>query len=194
MTDGLPDGLAQLVTLATQARDHHAKAHTIAEQLAQADQSQKIVITELAGSTPDLDEIQKKLAAADAELASLDEQLAQTQDGLLEALTAERPLDAQSAVDLLKTLLPNYQAALFTFAKGSAGHGQSTVSVLQLIELEDQIAKAIDGLSERGMFPEDDAATHARVQIREAHTRKVIEFLQLLKGRREAELSGASSD
>jgi predicted nucleic acid-binding Zn-ribbon protein len=191
MTDHLPESLAQLVTLATQARDNHAKAHTAAEQLALADHFQKVVITELAASTPELEDIQKKIAAADAELAELDEQHAQTQDGLMEILTAERPLDVQSAVDSLKPLLSNYQTALFAFSKGSAEQGQSTISVLQLIELEDQIAKAIDGLAERGIFPEDDAATHARVQTRENHTRKVIDFLQLLKGRREAELSGA---
>jgi uncharacterized protein (DUF3084 family) len=83
MAEGLPESIAQLVALATQARERHTKFHLAAEQLARADYSQKIVITELASSTPDLEEIQKKIAAADAELATLVGQLAQTQDGLL---------------------------------------------------------------------------------------------------------------
>jgi hypothetical protein len=63
-----------------------------------------------------------------------------------------------------------------------------------LIELEDQIARAFDGLAERGLFPEDDAATHGRAQTREEHTRKVIEFLRPLKGRREAEFGARSRE
>jgi hypothetical protein len=174
--------LERVMLLATTARDRFDSTMNAGQQLTRTDDAQKVIIGDLAESIPDIDNLQKSLSDADAEIASLDAELGVIQRNLL-ALLNEGSSAAKRPTDILKALLGSFQSVLLDLAKGSAEKGQSTVPFLDLVQLEDQIANTIDNLSERGLYPEADQETSARLQRREAHAQKLVEFLSVLKQR-----------
>jgi hypothetical protein len=74
---------------------------------------------------------------------------------------------------------------LLRIAKESGDKGRVDVSILSLMDLEEQISKLIDNLSERGLYPETEENGEARKARQQQHTLKVIQFLKALKAARE---------
>jgi hypothetical protein len=180
MSDGLPDALKGLLQLASQTRDQYQEAAGVHQTLSQLDAAQKILINSLAETIPDYDEIQKKLEEADSEIASLDARLSQTQDKLLEALTAQ-PSQQVGPSDILKNILVNFQSILLKISKDYAGRGQTGVPVLAILQFADQIAKTIDDMTRRGLYPEEPDEEQARIQKRQQHASKMIALLEAMK-------------
>jgi hypothetical protein len=182
-----------LLGLAAQARANYTQARSTREQLSRIDASQSVIMAAITDSVPELAAIQKKLATAEAEIASLDRQIAEVQDSLLEVLTYQ-PNETQNSDGVLKVLLTNFQDVLLTLARGNAERGRPDVAVLHVIDLEDQITRTIDDMVERGLYPEDENEQHTRIVRREEHTRKIIDFLTFLKAQNAAALDRETAD
>jgi hypothetical protein len=86
-------------------------------------------------------------------------------------------------MDILRSLLVSFQSVLLDLAKANAEKGEAGVPFVSIVELEDQIARTIDELYERGLYQESDAETAARTQRKQAHAQKLVDFLAILRGR-----------
>ena len=181
------DAIARLMLLPTEAKNRFQKVADLNHQLDQVAKAQNTIIEDLSLSIPELDDIQKNLNAADEDLKELNEQLTQTQGLLLELLSSSSSSTSKKGPgDILKVLLSNFQATLSTICTQHVEKGQTEVSLLGLMDLEDQIVKIIDDMSNRGLYPESETEAQQRVQKTQQHTLKVIQFLKDLKAQRES--------
>ena len=181
------DAIARLMLLPTEAKNRFQKVADLNHQLDQVAKAQNTIIEDLSLSIPELDDIQKNLNAADEDLKELNEQLTQTQGLLLELLSSPSSSTSKKGPgDILKVLLSNFQATLSTICTQHVEKGQTEVSLLGLMDLEDQIVKIIDDMSNRGLYPESETEAQQRVQKTQQHTLKVIQFLKDLKSQRES--------
>ena len=181
------DAIARLMLLPTEAKNRFQKVADLNHQLDQVAKAQNTIIEDLSLSIPELDDIQKNLNAADEDLKELNEQLTQTQGLLLELLSSSSSSTSKKGPgDILKVLLSNFQATLSTICTQHVEKGQTEVSLLGLMDLEDQIVKIIDDMSNRGLYPESETEAQQRVQKTQQHTLKVIQFLKDLKSQRES--------
>ncbi|OHT11128.1 hypothetical protein TRFO_04090 [Tritrichomonas foetus] len=172
--------------LPTEAKNRFQQAADTNQQLELVARAQNDIIDDLSISIPDLDDIQKNINSTDEDLKEIDGQLTQAQEVLLELLTSN--VGAKKGPgDILKTLLSNFQTTLSAICLQAATKGQTEVSILGLMDLEDQIVKIIEDLSTRGLYPETDKAAEERTLRMQQHTIKVIQFLKDLKSQKETE-------
>jgi hypothetical protein len=183
------EALKKLILLPKAAESRFRRAADTKVRLVQAGRSQKDVIDDLSLSLPDTKDIQSEIAAIDEKIAGVNAQLQQAQDALLNTLAANEQSDSVGG-DIIKTLLSNCELALLSIAKAAADKGQIAVSLLPLIELEDDLAKTIEKLNEKGDYPESQEEARERMAAQHAHAGKVIQFLTALKNRTEGQLAG----
>jgi hypothetical protein len=174
--------LQRLMLFAQTSRENFQTAADVGRQLTHVDKSQKLIIEELATSIPSPEDIGTKLRAADEEIASLDSQLSQVQAELIARLSSKSS-SKKGPEDILRALLTTFQSVLFALSKESAEKGQTIVSLLSIIQLEDQISSTIDDLTDRGLYLEESSETQTRVDRRESHARKLVDFLTVLQKR-----------
>lgn len=178
MTRPQNDALQSLMLLPSQAKNRFQKAADENQQLEQISKAQNVIIDDLSYSIPELDNIQKNLNSTDEDLKDVEQQLKETQEMLLELLTTNNNSPKQDAGVILKAVLSNLQRTLTSICSQSASKGQIEVSLIGLIDLEDQIGKIIEDMSTRGIYPEDEKSTEERVQRMQLHNIKVVKFLQ----------------
>jgi hypothetical protein len=164
--------LEGLALLATTSRDHLHEVEEIGELLAVLDNAQKVVMEQLGDSIPDFDASRSKVADADDEIAALDSQILQVQEELLAVLSSSST-SQKNPDDVLRALILNFQSVFMVLVKEFAENGESSVPIQGILPIEHQIAKTIDELFERGLYPESDSETKARLQRRELHTKKL---------------------
>jgi hypothetical protein len=174
--------LQRLMALAAASRESFQAASDVGRQMRHVDNAQKLIIDEIASSIPDFEDIRKKLSAADEEIASLGSQLSQVQTALIAQLNSSSS-GQKGPEDILRALLTTFQSLLLSLSKESAQKGLTTVSILSIIQLEDQINSTIDDLTERGLYFEADSETQARLDRREEHARQMVAFLTVLQKR-----------
>jgi hypothetical protein len=150
--------------------------------------SQKVIISDLSNSLGDNDEIEKALQATNEHLAEVDGQLADASAMLLEQLSESGNQPApEAAGELIKLLVTKVQGCVSDLAVNGVSQGSMSVSVLGLVELEEQIRKIIEDLHDKGMYPETDEEAEARMAGTHAHTAAVLKFLQGFVGAQEGE-------
>lgn len=146
-------------------------------------EAQAVILSEIAESLPDPEELAKKIQEADEEIKVTEEALANAQTALLNLLTKKEDEPQQApAGDVLRVVIKHTMESLQKACMTSAKQGSPSVSLISLIDVESQIQKIIDDLSGRGMFPESDEAAEQRVMATQLHTLKIIEFLKALRG------------
>jgi hypothetical protein len=188
MSDESGKALERLLLLAASARERFQSATELSRQLSSFDHSQKVIVEELAEVVPDFSTCEKALADSDAEIDSLDSQIVQLQELLCEMLS-EGVHQKQSPNDLLLELLDNCQSILLELSKESAQKGQPNVSVLEIVQLEDHITQTVDSFIERGLYPETESDAQARLEKREVHAQRLVDFLGVLQRRLDSQIS-----
>ena len=171
-----------LLTLATTAKDEFVEVEEVNANIKQLIEGQNVLINDYAESMPDIDQTEKAAADLDTELQQVEEQLSQSQDLLLQLLQSKpQEENSKQADNLLKAILTNFTAKFTELTKSAVSKGQASVTVFQLIEIEEEITKLIENLEKNGMYPESPEENEKRSKKAEEHTVKLAEFLQLLK-------------
>ena len=171
-----------LLTLATAAKDEFVDVEAANENIKQLVDAQKVIINDYAESMPDIDQTEKAAKDLDSELEQVEEQLTQSQDLLLQLLKSKPQEDnAQEADHLLKLILTNFTKKFTDLSKDAVSKGQASVTVFQLVEIEEEITKLIESLESNGMYPESEEENQKRSKKAEEHTVKLAQFLQLLR-------------
>lgn len=175
-----------LVALLTDAKNNITRSSLETEQLGTIYQAQNVILEDLMHSIPETSELQNELDDANDTLNELDQQIAAYQTFLFDLLNQEPPKQ-RSPGDILKSVLMNYLSTLYQSTMESIEKGSTEVSILKIMELEDQIAAFVDAMSDQGLFPETKDAQDLRLKKRQEHTLKTIEYLKKLKSQKEAE-------
>ena len=171
-----------LLTLATSAKNEYVNVEAANEDLKQILDSQKVLINDYAESMPDIDLTEKHEAELDEELTRIDEQLAQSQLILLELLQSKpQATDSEKCNATLKAILTTFQHRVSELTKEAVGAGQASVTVFQIIDLEEEISKLIDSLISKDMYPEEEKDKNAREQKTKTHNTKLAQYLQFLR-------------
>ena len=174
-----------VVTLLTDAKNNITNASIKTERLGAICKAQNIILDDLMHSVPEPSELKNELREAIDISEELDQQISEHQAFLLDLLNQE-PQKQLTPGDILKSVLANYQSTLYELTMESVDRGSTEVSILKLMELEDQIAEIVDSMSDQGLFPETKDAQDFRLKKRQEHTLKTIEYLKKLKSQKEA--------
>lgn len=175
--------MQELMLLPQEAQIRLERVAAENQKLVATCEAQGVILSEIAESLPDPEELVKKIDEINEEIKATDEALTNAQTALLNLLTKteEEPQGAPAGGILraiLKQTMKSLQEGCLNFAK----QGNPSVSLIFLIDIESQIHKLIEDLAARGMFPESDEDAQERVLATQAHTLKIIEFLKVLKG------------
>ena len=169
---------ASVMLLPTEAQARFEKAAVENSRLTNAFEAQNFLLAELSDALPG-DALNEKLKKTEAELANVNRQLADAQVILLSNLTQNDREDRVSDTGkILKVILEKLQASMdaLCLASGKAGH--LSVPLTAILGLEDQVARIVEDLHERRLYPEKPEETEARIKATEAHMTKISEFLK----------------
>lgn len=174
--------IQKLMILPTLSRQRFQKASDDNQALSLVAESQNQVIEELANSIPEIDDMTAKIADVEKEIANVDLMLLKSNRALHELLAT----DQSKSKDLLpgpilSSVLLNIQQSLLKIASESASKGQISCNLLNVIDIEDQISKFIEGMVERNLYPETDEDFNSRNDRTALHNRKIVQFLQLIQ-------------
>ena len=160
--------------LETEARKRLARASSISETLQRTCQAQNTVIEDLISSIPDPDELREQIAEA---TSHINECLAQTSN--YERILSSHLRDSRNQShpgDFLKNILTNLQRSLFELAKS-----QSSVSIVDVIQLEDQLSDVIDSICDQNLSHDSPDAQNAIIKRKQSHTMRIIDLLQFIQ-------------
>ena len=172
----------QLLFIATSAKDEYVDAEAINANLKQTLEAQKVLINDYAESMPDIDETEKQEKELNEELEKIDEQLSQSQLILTELLQSKpQASNSEQAEAIMKAILTTFQQKITELAKVGLSQNSASVSIFQMIDLEEEISKLIENLNAKQMYPETEEDNQKRVAKNKAHNAKLSQFLQLLR-------------
>lgn len=158
----------------TEARKRLDRASSISKTLQRTCQAQNTVIEDLISSIPDPDELREQIADT---ASQIDECLAQTsnyQRILSSHLRESR--NVSDPGDFLKNILTNLQRSLLELTKS-----QSSVSIVDVIQLEDQLSEVIDSICDQNLTHDSQDAQNARIKRKQSHTMRIIGLLQFIQ-------------
>ena len=173
------EGMASFVS---QSENRFREATVENENLILLGQAQGDIIADLADSIVNLDEVTEKIAQVEKDIASIDVKLSGSQELLLEMLTSpdESAREAKPG-RVLQSILSNTIEVMNGYCKNAVENGQISVSLLQVLDIEDQISKLICDMEDRNLYPESEQQLQQRHQRIEAHNQKIVGFLELIK-------------
>ncbi|KAH0787625.1 hypothetical protein GPJ56_008420 [Histomonas meleagridis] len=175
------DVAEKLMLLPRAARDQYQSAAEENKRLDQIVQAQNVIIDDLSISVSDFDETQKSISQLDNEISDINKKLQFNQEILLELLSNEKPQTKDLPEKILKSVLLNVIKTFSSISKDAVDNDEISVSLLTLMEVEEQISKIIDNLSQRGLYPETNETNEKRMKESHDHIIKLTQFLQELK-------------
>jgi hypothetical protein len=176
-------GINRIVNLATTSRERLQLAAELQTQLSQQLSAQKIILDDLSESLPNIQNLTTSIAATDQILAPLNRMLDQSTSFLVNALAPSANSNTSSEAEVtIKFLLTMLQTTLSDICLAVLGNGETQVSVLQLIDLEEEIRKIVEDLRHKNMFPEAADESQARMAEMQAHMDRVLAFLEEISG------------
>jgi hypothetical protein len=173
------DASARIMLLPIEAQKRFERVAEENGQLKSQIEAQKIIISDLSQSLDATEESEKLLQVLDEQLSAVTQGIANSSALLLEQLSESANQGSRpSAGELLKVLVGKIQAGISDLAVKGVAEGSMSVSIIKLIELEEQIRKIIDDLQERGMYPESEQDSQARLARTQKHTAAILKFMQ----------------
>ena len=176
------NALQRLMLLPTLAKERFQKNTQVNQSLSNVAEGQNVIIEDLTSSIPDLDETMKKIKEVDDQIKEADQMLTTSNEALLELISNNSKAKPSTPGPMLSSVLNNVQNALFEIALEAAGNGKTSVNLLYLIDVEDQVSKLIEDMTNKGMYPEAPETMKQRIDYISQHNRKIVQFLELLKG------------
>ncbi|EAX98207.1 hypothetical protein TVAG_263240 [Trichomonas vaginalis G3] len=171
-----------LLAQATVAKDRYIEVEAKNNDYKLILDNQKVLINDFAQSMPDIDETEKKMQELDNEIASIDEQLQQSQSILIQALSANKAKKESTDVSgILSNTISTLQDTLFDLGSAATSQNEFNVPIFKLIDLEESVSKIIGSLEEANLYPESEKDHAERIKRTQLHSAKLAQFLRLLK-------------
>lgn len=179
---GAENAIQKLMLLPSVSRQRFQEASDNNQALSLIAEGQNTLIDDIANSIPEIDEMMTKISNVDQEIANVDLMLLKSNSALQELLSN----DQNKSKDLLpgpilSSVLLNIQQSLLKIASESASKGQINCNLLNIIDVEDQISKFIEGMVERNLYPETNEEFNSRNDRTSLHNHKIVQFLQLIQ-------------
>lgn len=182
MKAGSENAIQKLMLLPTLSRQRFQKASDDNQALSLIAESQNQVIDDIANSIPEIDDTMTKISNIDKEIANVDLMLLKSNRALQELLATEQSKTKDLLPGpILSSVLLNIQQSLLKIASETASKGQINCNLLNIIDIEDQVSKFIEGMVERNLYPETDEDFNSRNDRMSLHNRKIVQFLQLIQ-------------
>lgn len=179
---GAESAVQKLLLLPTISRERFQNASDKNQALSQVADSQNQLIDDLATSIPEIDDMMTKISNVDKEIANVELMLLKSNRALQEILTTGQKQSKDVLPGpLLSSVLLNVQQSLLKVASESAAKGHVSCNLLNIIDIEDQISKFIDGMIERNLYPETEEDFESRNDRTSLHNQKIVQFLQLIQ-------------
>jgi hypothetical protein len=173
------DAAARIMLLPIEAQKRFERVAEENRQLKSQIEAQKIVISDLSQSLDAGDDAEKLLQALNDQLTAVTQGVANSSALLLEPLSESLNRGSPpNTGELLKTLVGQVQSVISDLAVHGVAEGSMSVSIIKLIELEEQIRKIIDDLQGRGLYPESDQESQARLLAMQKHTGNILKFME----------------
>lgn len=168
-----------LIPKEAQARVEEATARN--QDLSMIYDAQDAVLSDLSDSLPDPSSIAKELDDVEIRLKSTNETLTNAQSALVNILSKSEESRNAPAGEILRNVITQTMNTFQEMALVAVRDGHPVAGIFDIIDVEDQMQKIIDDLSERGMFPESESDAAERIEQVQAHTKKIIDFLKTLQ-------------
>jgi hypothetical protein len=123
-------------------------------------------------STPDSAQISQAITGIDAAIATIDGQISRAQSVLAELLRP--PAHARRA----KSVIESTQTLLAEHSKTAIASGCSTVPLVELMDMEDQIHELIGESAKKGLYPESEDGKAEREAAWLERSRRIVAFLE----------------
>lgn len=174
-----PTQVQKLMLLPTEAQRRYQEVTEETRKYENLFDAQKIIIDDLAVSLPNFEETEKKIEETEEQIAMVNEQLGHAQSILLNEMLVENNQNNNDSDpgELLKVILSKFQQILTQICASSIKDKQIGVSIMTIIDLENQINTIVDDLAQKGMYPETEEEAQARIENVEKHGRKILDFL-----------------
>ena len=149
--------------------DENHQLHLICE-------SQNVILSNYSDSYSEKLKIEQKIAEVDKEIQKFDTLLADANYILLNTLKKE-PQKESEVGDFLKIILEKIKNLIMSICKESLNDKSISVSLMSVIEIEQQIQKIIENLISNGMYPETQSELYKRTSEIDAHNEVLLSFL-----------------
>jgi hypothetical protein len=179
--ESTPQSMKKMVSLASEAHHRFEIAAGVNQSLLRQDHGQKVILEDLSQSLREIDDLEKSIDSRSEELDGLTLQVRDAQGLLLEALTTNSSEPTTGPSSALKTILSRLQQSIMSLTKAGVDSGSLDISLLPLIQLEDELGRISQDMSERGLFPESDEARSQRLKLQAEHGQRVLSFLEELE-------------
>lgn len=163
--------------LAVEAKKRIDMAKADNQRLSDTCKAQNIVIEDLMVSIPDADDLRKDIASALDELKELTLQVEVYQQQMISVLQSNVSKQPPQPGEFVKSLLMHYQRSLLEMVKS----GRSSVSVLEMVQLEDQISDDIDNICSKSSTTAIAAGQQECLKRRQDHNVKILELLRFIQ-------------
>ncbi|OHT12311.1 hypothetical protein TRFO_17891 [Tritrichomonas foetus] len=171
------DYLLRVMTLPNEAQKNLERLAEKNQSLHNVLNSQDLIITDISETIPNVMNIEEKLANTDAELEKVNHQINNAHFVLYETLT-KREKNGHFVGDFLKNILSKLQTLMVETCNDALSKGLTDVSIMSVIDIEQQVLKIIEDMHNGGMYPETDEEAGSRATIIEMHTKKILNFLK----------------
>lgn len=191
-----PTQVQKLMLLPTEAQRRYQEVTEETRKYENLFDAQKIIIDDLAVSLPNFEETEKKIEETEEQIAMVNEQLGHAQSILLNEMLVENNQNNNDSDpgELLKVILSKFQQILTQICASSIKDKQIGVSIMTIIDLENQINTIVDDLAQKGMYPETEEEAQARIENVEKHGRKILDFLNAFLAASKAQAQEASPE
>lgn len=169
------------IRLALEAQTRFEEAAIANKQLLMVSEAQEQVMGELLQSMPSAEETAKEIAAVEAACEKLDQQIKNGSQILLESLSTPKVPKNVNPGGVIKTILDMTLKVLYENIATALENGQTSVLLLHILDIEDQLSKLIQDMESRDMFPETEQQRQQRMDKSQAHNEKAVQFLELVK-------------
>ena len=173
--------MGDTMMLAVEAKKRIDMAKAENQALSETCKAQNVVIEDLMVSIPDADDLRKDIASALAELQELSLQVEAYQQQLISVMQSSVPKQPAPPGEFLKNILTHYQESLSEMAKSS----RNSVSVLEMVQLEDQISDVIDNIYSKSATTATSAGQQECLKRRQDHNVKILELLRFIQAQNE---------
>ena len=146
--------------------------------------NQLVLINDYASSLQTGEEITEKLSKVDSDHVLVDEQLKQATSVLTDLLNQRNreSIPKADCGDLIKMIINTQYANISDIIKESLNKGETSISILALIEFENTFSTLIEQMKDKGMYPifdeKEDIARNERIK---QHNQKILSFIQLIQ-------------
>lgn len=149
--------------------DKNHQLHLICE-------SQNVLLSQFSDTYTENLKAEKKITEIDEKIKDVDTLLANANYILSRTLTKESK-EENEVGDLLKTILEKIKFMIISICNNSLKDGLESVSIMTVIDIEQQVKKIIDDLISNGMYLESESEKDKRTAFTDAHNQILLTFL-----------------